>query len=205
MKFVYFGYDFMLPTVQRLIAEGHELLGLLSFECDNVFNFNTACRDFAEHLGIPFTFSKAEPDHITGFIEKGAEVFLAAGYPYKVPPVPEGKAYGINLHPSYLPKGRGIMPTPHIIMGAFEAAGITIHKMTDRFDYGDILLQEKINITPREDVETYSARIALKAPDMLSAVFRDLPACGKTRKHKAKPLPAISVPPLKRCAASTSI
>lgn len=176
MKFVYFGYDFMLPAIQRLVSEGHELLGVLSFECDNIFNFNTATRDFAGTLGVPFTLSRAEPDHIQTYLNQGAKVFLAAGYPFKIPPIPENRAYGINLHPSYLPKGRGIMPTPYIIMGAHDAAGITIHKMTDRFDYGDILLQEKIDISPREDVETYSARIALRAPEMLSAIFRDLPA-----------------------------
>lgn len=175
MKFVYFGYDFMLPAVQRLVSEGHELLGILSFECDNIFNFNAATRSFAQEQRLPFTLSQAEPDHIEAYLTKGAEVFLAAGYPYKIPPVPQGRAYGINLHPSYLPKGRGIMPTPYIIMGAYEAAGVTIHKMTERFDYGEILLQEKIDVSSREDVETYSAKIALRAPEMLSKVFRDLP------------------------------
>lgn len=175
MKFVYFGYDFMLPAIQRLVSEGHKLLGVLSFECDNIFNFNAATRDFAQQGRIPFTLSRAEPDHIESYLTKGAQVFLAAGYPYKIPPIPEGRAYGINLHPSHLPKGRGIMPTPYIIMGAHEAAGITIHKMTDRFDYGDILLQEKIDVSPREDVETYSAKIALRGPDMLSTVFQSLP------------------------------
>lgn len=174
MKFVYFGYDFMLPAVQHLVAQGHELLGILSFECDNVFNFNTACEGYAQALGIPFTLSKAEPDHITTFLGKGAQVFLAAGYPYKIPPVPE-RAYGVNLHPSFLPKGRGIMPTPYIILGAHEAAGITLHKMTDRFDYGDILLQQKFNVSPAEDVETYSARISLAAPDILARAFADMP------------------------------
>lgn len=165
----------MLPAVQRLASEGHELLGVLSFECDNIFNFNTATQEYAEQKGLPFTLSRAEPDHIDMYLDKGAQVFLAAGYPYKIPPVPESRAYGINLHPSYLPKGRGIMPTPHIILGDYEAAGVTIHKMTDRFDYGDILLQQKIDISPREDVETYSAKIALRAPAMLSEVFRNLP------------------------------
>ena len=40
MKFVYFGYDFMLGTVHRLLDDGHELAGIFSFPCDNVFNFN---------------------------------------------------------------------------------------------------------------------------------------------------------------------
>lgn len=165
----------MLPAVQRLVSEGHELAAVLSFECDNVFNFNMATREFAQAQRLPFTLSRAEPEHIETYLSQGVQVFLAAGYPYKVPPIPAGRAYGINLHPSYLPKGRGIMPTPHIILGQHEAAGVTIHKMTDRFDYGDILLQEKIDLSPREDVEIYSAKVALKAPEMLSLVFKDLP------------------------------
>lgn len=58
MKFVYFGYDFMLESVQRLLSEGHEPIGVFSFECDNVFNFNVKTRELAERLDIPFSLKK---------------------------------------------------------------------------------------------------------------------------------------------------
>jgi len=175
MKFVYFGYDFMLESVRRLLSEGHELIGIFSFECDNVFNFNVKSRELAEQLDIPFTLDKPLPMDIKIFCKQGADVFLSAGYPHKIPPIDEEQAYGINFHPSYLPMGRGIMPTPTILMSRPEASGVTLHKLTEIFDDGDILLQQKIPLSAQDDVETLSARIAMAAPDLLSRAFRDLP------------------------------
>lgn len=175
MKFVYFGYDFMLPAVHRLINDGHELLGVFTFNCDNIFNFNIDTIALGEELGIPVILEQPNINHINEFIVRGCKTFIAAGFPAKIPPPDEKQAYAINLHPSLLPKGRGIMPTPHIIINAPEAAGVSIHKLTNNFDAGDILLQEPLVLEPDETVDSYSARIAQRGPDMLSKVMADLP------------------------------
>jgi methionyl-tRNA formyltransferase len=184
MKFVYFGYDFMLGSVRRLIDEGHELLGVFTFECDNVFNFNTATLELAKSLRVPVILSPPQDIHIESFLRDGAECFLAAGYPFKIPPIAEDKAYGINVHPSHLPKGRGLMPTPYILTGSPEAAGVTVHKLAPRFDAGDILYQEAIDISDRETVESYSARIALMVPGILAMLLGDLPLYWKNAKEQ---------------------
>lgn len=183
MKFVFFGYDFMVPAVRRLIEDGHELVGIMSFPCDNQFNFNVRTLALAEERVVPCILDKPETQHIEEFLAKGVEVFLSAGYPYKIPPVPEDRAYAINFHPSYLPMGRGIMPSPYIIMNHPEAAGFTIHKTTEKFDAGDILYQETLPLHERESVETLAARIAMRAPDVLSRIMGDL----KTYWDGAKP------------------
>lgn len=175
MKFVYFGYDFMLHAITRLVDEGHELAGIFTFECDNLFNFNTGAHALATELNATITEDKPTPEALQKFIDNGVTCFLCGGYPYKIPPIDESKAYGLNVHPAYLPKGRGIMPTPFIIIGAPEAAGISIHKLTQNFDAGDILAQEKFTLTDSDCVETYSARVAMRAPHMLSAIFKDMP------------------------------
>ncbi|MCB9983884.1 MAG: hypothetical protein H6861_09480 [Rhodospirillales bacterium] len=175
MKFVYFGYDFMLPAIERVIEDGHELVGIFSFECDNIFNFNQQCRTLAQKRNVPFIISRAEDFHLYPFLDKGVELFFAAGYPYKIPPVDPARAYAVNLHPTYLPKGRGLMPIPRIILDNLEsAAGLTAHKMTQNFDAGDILLQEKFALSPEESVETYSAKIAMRTPNLVSKLFDEL-------------------------------
>lgn len=183
MKFVFFGYDFMVHAVEKLINEGHELLGIMSFDCDNIFNFNIKTQALAQAQGVPFTTLQVRPEHIADFVSQGCEVFLAAGYPYKIPEIKENNAYGINLHPSYLPLGRGIMPTPYILMNKPQASGITVHKITQKFDQGDILYQEKITLHENEDVETLSAKIAMRAPKILLKVMRDL------KKYWAEAIP----------------
>ncbi len=173
MKLVFFGYDFMLPSIQRLIVEEQELIGIFSFPCDNIFNFNTECQALAGRLNIPFIQSPASQTHIHNFEEQGCDLFISAGYPHKIP-LPKS-ARALNIHPTYLPKGRGMMPIPRLIIDDVkDAAGFTAHKMTDKFDAGDILLQHKFDLSPSETVETYTAKIALHAPDMVSDLVANL-------------------------------
>lgn len=173
----------MLGAVRRLLADGHELAGVFTFDCDNVFNFNIETLALAKKCSALSILSPPQDIHLDAFLDKGVKCFLSGGYPYKIPPIDEAHAYGINVHPSLLPAGRGIMPTPHIIMHHPKAAGISVHKLTPVFDDGDILYQESLPLNPHETVETYSARIALRAPDILSTLMADLPV----HWEKAKP------------------
>lgn len=174
MKFVYFGYDFLLDSVHRLINDGHELAGIYSFACDNVFNFNNKTAALAQELDVPFTLQKPMDMDIDAFINEGVECFFAGGYLYKIPPVDESKAYAINFHPSLLPKGRGVMPSPTIIMDQPHVAGFTIHKMMKTFDSGDILLQREIALTENDDIETYCAKLVMRAPEAIAEVMGNL-------------------------------
>jgi methionyl-tRNA formyltransferase len=173
MKFVYFGYDFMLGAAHRLIKDGHELCGIFTFPCDNIFNFNIETTALANKMNVPMSLEKPSRTDIQNMKDKGAEVFIAAGYLFKIPDV--SPAYGLNVHPSYLPKGRSIMPVPYIILDHPEAAGFTIHKLADEMDAGDILYQEQFTLLDNETVETFSGKIAAHAPDALSKIMRNLP------------------------------
>ena len=57
----------------------------------------------------------------------------------------------INIHPSLLPFYRGPVPTAWAILNGEKEFGITIHKVDEGIDTGDILVQEKFSI---EDDET---------------------------------------------------
>lgn len=164
----------MLDCVEQLQKDGHKLAGVFTFPCDNIFNFNTNTHSLAQSLNIPITEVKAKPEDIASYITAGIDCFFAAGYPHKIPAIDETKAYGLNLHPSRLPKGRGLMPTPTIIIRAPEAAGMTIHKLTDTYDAGDIIDQTPFTLDPHETVDTYAARIAQTAPEMMSRIFSDI-------------------------------
>lgn len=173
MKFVYCGYDFMLGIVHRLMKDGHEPVGLFTFPCDNIFNFNRETEALGKKLGIPVHFEKPHDEDIKAMTARSAEIFISAGYLYKIPDT--APAYGINVHPAYLPKGRGLMPLPFILLGRPDAAGFTIHKLADKLDAGDIIAQEKFALAENETVESLSGRIAARAPELMSEIMHDLP------------------------------
>ena len=182
MKIVFFGYDYTLDIAQRLMADGHELLRIFTFPCDDLFAFNTQTKEFSMHFKIPIFEHRIESGDIDSLIGQGAQIFICAGYPHRIPDIDASKAFGINLHPSLLPRARGIMPLPHIIMREPEAAGFTIHKLVSTFDAGDILYQEAVPIDQHTDVETLSARIALRAPGAISDVVENIEKYWKQAK-----------------------
>ncbi len=52
----------------------------------------------------------------------------------------------LNVHPSLLPRYRGAAPIIRAMMAGEKYTGITIIKMNEKIDAGDIVLQEKIEI-----------------------------------------------------------
>ncbi len=186
MKIAFFGYDYTMDIAQRLMADGHEILQIFTFPCDNVFSYNVQIKEFAEHFNIPITEYQAEPYHIEALVVKECTLFLCAGYPYKIPAIDEKKAYGINLHPSLLPRAKGIMPLPFIMMHEPEASGFTLHKLTDDFDAGDILYQEAVPIDEHTDIETLNARIAVRLPPVLSEMVENVERYWKEAKPQNK-------------------
>lgn len=183
MKIVFFGYDFSADILKRLREDGHEILSVFSFETDNVFSFNTRLEELAKELAAPFEVAPITPEQVAELISQGAQCFISAGYPCKIPPIDESRAYGLNLHPTLLPEGRGFMPMPRLIMAHPEACGITIHKLAQEYDRGDILYQEAIKMLPDEDIETLSARMVMRAPHIVSEVVSGI----ENLWEKAKP------------------
>ena len=53
-----------------------------------------------------------------------------------------------NLHPSLLPKYRGAAPIQHAILNGETVTGISIQKMIQKMDAGDLCSQRKIPIPP---------------------------------------------------------
>ena len=174
MKLVFFGYDFSLDIARRLLNDGHHILKIFSFETDNQYAFNNRLQELADINQIPFSTEKVTPQDIKTLISAGCECFFSSGYLYRIPEIDEICAYGINLHPTMLPIGRGPMVMPRLLLEHKDKCGLTIHKLAPEFDTGDILYQEALEMLPDEDIETLSARIAMRAPDLASMILANL-------------------------------
>ena len=66
----------------------------------------------------------------------------------------------INLHPSLLPKYRGPSPITNTILNGDKEAGITIIKMNEEIDGGNIIQQKKIAINKDENYESLSNKLS---------------------------------------------
>lgn len=172
MKIAYCGYDFFLDCFLSLCEnENIEVLEVFTYITDDVYNFNRNLISEAEQRHIPVHKDRITVENVcTLFEEKGCQCLIVAAYPYKIP---IGNYRGINVHPTLLPIGRGPWPLPGIILKQKEESGVTIHKLIDEMDAGDILMQESFKIQPREDLETLSCRSQMLAKKMFHVLFEN--------------------------------
>jgi methionyl-tRNA formyltransferase len=84
----------------------------------------------------------------------------------------------INVHPSLLPRYRGPSPLQWVIWNGEKETGITIMKMNERMDAGDILFQESTTIGQEEDAELLSDRLARRASEILPGMVDEAAAGG---------------------------
>ena len=57
----------------------------------------------------------------------------------------------INIHPSLLPKYKGLDTFNKVLKAKEKITGCTVHYVTDKLDSGKIILRKKINILPEDD------------------------------------------------------
>lgn len=83
------------------------------------------------------------------------DIMLMATFDQKIPlrisTIPRMGA--INIHPSLLPKYRGPTPTHWAIINGESESGVTFHYISEEFDLGDILVQERTSIDELADGE----------------------------------------------------
>ena len=73
----------------------------------------------------------------------------------------------INVHASLLPKYRGAAPIAWAILKGEALTGVTIMKMDEGMDTGDILLQKETPIGDDDTAETLHDRLALAGAELL--------------------------------------
>ena len=73
----------------------------------------------------------------------------------------------INVHGSLLPKLRGAAPIQRAIIDGDEEAGVTIMKMSEGMDEGDMLLKKSVKIEEGETAEELFDRLSLLGAEAL--------------------------------------
>jgi phosphoribosylglycinamide formyltransferase-1 len=65
----------------------------------------------------------------------------------------------LNIHPSLLPKYRGLETHKRAIEAGDEVSGCSVHLVTEELDSGEILAQAEVPIVPGESEATLEARV----------------------------------------------
>jgi|TARA_B110000444_G_scaffold183886_1_gene172896 phosphoribosylglycinamide formyltransferase 1 len=68
----------------------------------------------------------------------------------------------INIHPSLLPKYRGLNTFQRVLKNKEKLTGCTVHYVNNKLDSGKIILKKKIYVEPKDSEETLKAKVQAK-------------------------------------------
>lgn len=80
----------------------------------------------------------------------------------------------INLHPSLLPLYRGASPIQTALLHSDEITGLSVIRVAEKMDAGDILRQTMLAVDPDDTSETLHQRFARLAAEEILHALRDL-------------------------------
>jgi len=107
-------------------------------------------QDYSKKNNIPVY----TPDNLHSFtLQLSRPDFLVvAGYGKLIPQtwLDLPKIMAVNMHPSLLPDYAGRCPAEWAILNGETETGVTLIQMTEKFDSGPILAQEKLPISPND-------------------------------------------------------
>ena len=104
------------------------------------------------------------------------DICLLAAYGKIIPKqVLEIPSFGfINIHPSLLPKYRGACPVQSALLNGDKVTGVTIIKMEEALDSGDILAQKEAAIESDDDYLSLGAKLSSLGANLVVRACEDL-------------------------------
>jgi methionyl-tRNA formyltransferase len=180
MKLVFFGSGtFGLPTFEALLR-AHDVT-LVVTQPDKPAGRNlrpapTPVARYAADHGL--TAIKPSDVNESASLERiraaGAAAFVVVAFGQKLGPSLLATSFPMNLHASLLPKYRGAAPINRAIIEGETETGVTVIRMNDRVDAGEILARRSARIDPMETAGELEARLAALGPEVLLEALADL-------------------------------
>ena len=156
MRIAYMGTSaFAVPPLQALAAAGHEIAAVYSQPPRPAGRGQAERRSPVHEAGLALGLEVRTPQSLKS--EQEVEAFRAldldaavvASYGHILrTPFLEAPLFGcLNIHASLLPRWRGAAPIHRAILAGDRESGVTIIRMDEGLDTGDMLLAESVPIT----------------------------------------------------------
>ena len=108
------------------------------------------------HVRIPH---KDEDKMIELFKTWRVDLIVLAGYMRVIQNPAAFPAPIINIHPSLLPKYKGLHAIEQALDSGDDITGVSVHYVNEELDGGEIILQQEVPILPDDDVESLTKAI----------------------------------------------
>jgi len=106
------------------------------------------------------------------------------------------KLFALNIHTSLLPRYRGAAPINWVIINGGEETGVSLIRMNEKMDEGDIILKEKVKITEEDNSISLENKLSEHAVKLLKETLAIIE--NDTIKFKRQSENATYAPKLKK-------
>ena len=130
----------------------------------------------ADRLNIQSCYSKNEDEIIALFEAYQVDMIVMAGW-MRIVSKKFCEAYAgqiINLHPSLLPKYKGLHAVEQAMKAGEAETGCSVHWVTEELDSGAVIKQQTVPILPGDTVETVTRAIQQAEHQLLPQVINAL-------------------------------
>jgi len=176
MRIVMFGFQtWGYKTLRALIELDHEVVLAVTHPASEESYravFSDSVEELARAHGIPVHLTE-RVDAETIDLVKGAApgvIVVNSWYTWMPPELYNLPPHGtLNLHDSLLPKFTGFSPVLWALISGASEFGLTVHRMDDGLDTGDILIQHSLPIKPTDT----GTELVLRGMDLIPGALRD--------------------------------
>ena len=117
----------------------------------------------ADKFGIPHTHIKSKNEDLIIDVMNAwkVDLIVLAGWMRIISPklIEAFPNRIINLHPSMLPKYKGLHAIERALESGDDKTGVSVHYVNEELDGGEVILQEEVPILPYDDVESLTKAI----------------------------------------------
>jgi methionyl-tRNA formyltransferase len=142
------------------------------------FSTLTAMSSWARQQGVPLidAISGRDPSLATRLGRLAPDVICVSAFPWLLGSevLQTARRAALNLHPSLLPRHRGPNPYFWVYYHDDRRTGVTVHRMNEFADAGDILGQHAFDLPRGFPIEQLYAKSAVLGAELLVQVLKDL-------------------------------
>ena len=127
----------------------------------------------AAKFGIPHCYvnAKDEDKMIELFKAWNVDLIVLAGYMRIIKNPAAFPAPIINVHPSLLPKYKGLHAVEQAINNKEEYTGCSVHYVNEELDGGEVIMQAEVPILPEDTIKSLTKAIQRKEYAILPAAI----------------------------------
>jgi len=183
LKIIFAGTpDFAVPALQVLYDKGHEVVGVLT-QPDRPSGRGMKLHPSpiklkANELNIP-VYQPSELKSKASYESLAAidfNVMIVAAYGLIIPQaILDLPSFGcFNIHASLLPRWRGAAPIHRAILMGDEVTGVTIMRVVQKLDAGDMIKKTEIQIGKKDTTEQLTKTLAKLGAQLMAEVMDEL-------------------------------